>query len=151
MSASTQAALAVVGQTAPRFRGVVERLRLIDYARALRLRNPVHFDRAAAVAAGYRDVLAPPGFVISHSLQPRSVKLGSFGIDEGRALAGEMRFELFAPICGGDELSGQTVLVDLREKAGKRPMHAYALETRFTNQAGETVLVINETIMQWLE
>lgn len=143
-----EAVSASIGQSTPLFRGVIERLRLADYAKALHLHNPIHYDRAAAIAAGYRDVVAPPGFIISHSLQPRSLKLGSFGIEERRALMGDMRFEHFAPICAGDELSGRTVLVDLQDKQGKRPMEAFSLETRFENQLGETVLVVNETIMQ---
>ena len=140
-----------IGHATPTFRGVIERVRLSDYARALHLHNPLHYDRAAAVAAGYRDVVAPPGFVISHSLQPRSLKLSTFGIEERRALAGELRFEHFAPICAGDELSGRTVLIDLQEKQGKRPMEVYTLETRFANQFGEAVLALNETLLQWKE
>lgn len=137
-----------IGTATPAFRGVIERTRLADYARALRLRNPIHFDAAAARAAGYRDVVAPAGFVISHSLQPRATKLSTFHIDESRALAGELGFEHHGVICAGDELGGRSVLVELREKAGKRPMHAYTLETRFTNQLGELVLVCHEILLQ---
>lgn len=145
----TDAALPAIGTCAPPFKGVIERTRLADYARALRLRNPVHYNLAAARAAGFRDIVAPPGFVISHSLQPRSTKLRTFGIEESRALAGELAFDPRGVICAGDELTGSTVLTDLQEKTGKRPMHAYKLETRFTNQFGELVLVFSEVLLQW--
>ena len=145
----TEAVLPAIGTSGPVFRGVIERTRLADYARALRLHNPVHYDLTAARAVGFRDIVAPPGFVISHSLQPRSTKLGTFGIEESRALAGELAFDPRGVICAGDELTGCTVLMDLQEKSGKRPMHAYTLETRFTNQLGELVLVFNEVLLQW--
>ena len=140
-----------VGHSTPVFKGTIERLRLADYARALKLQNPIHFDVEAARKAGFRDVVAPPGFVISHTIQPRSVKLGTFGIEEKRALMGEMQFEPLAPICAGDTLTGKSVLTDLQEKPGrdgKPPMEVFVLETTFEDEHGVRVLRIVETLLQ---
>ena len=38
-----------------------------EYARVLGIDNPVHFDREAARAAGYRDVVAPPMFCVVYA------------------------------------------------------------------------------------
>jgi acyl dehydratase len=135
----------------PRFHGPIERLRITDYAKALHLRNPIHHDAAAARGKGYRDVVAPPGFIIATTLQPRSTKLGTFGIEEHRALAGEMQFEHHGVVCAGDELSGETVLVERAPKQGKRPMEKFVLQTTFFNQDKQKVLVLTETILQWIK
>jgi acyl dehydratase len=136
------------GTAAAPFRGVIERAKLIQYAQALHLHNPIHRDRSAAVAAGFRDVVAPPGFVISNTLQPKALKLSTFGIDERRALAGEMRFEHLGVICAGDELHGQSTLLDVVEKQGRRRMTAFVIETTFDNQLSDRVLVFRETALQ---
>jgi hypothetical protein len=38
-----------------------------EYARAVGETNPVHLDREAALAAGFRDVVAPPMFCVVYS------------------------------------------------------------------------------------
>ena len=43
----------------------VEKIR--EYARAVGEENPVHLDREAALAAGFRDVVAPPMFCVVYS------------------------------------------------------------------------------------
>jgi acyl dehydratase len=128
---------------------VVERVKLIEYAQALHLRNPVHKDLAAAQAAGFRDVIAPPGFVTSNALQSRAAKLAAFEIDERRALVGELRFEHTGVICAGDELSGQSTLIALSEKEGRSDrLTVFTIETVFDNQFGERVLALRETILE---
>ena len=42
----------------------VGRAKIKEYANALGIENPVHFDAGAARDAGFRDVVAPPMFVV---------------------------------------------------------------------------------------
>lgn len=135
-------------KTGPAFKGVIDAEKIIEFAEALGLANPVHRDERAAKEAGYRGVLAPPGFVTSNLIQSKRTKLEAFGISEDGALLGEMSFDQAQLICGGDEISGQSVLVDTYKKEGRRPMTAFVIETGFRNQAGETVLTVRETAFQ---
>jgi acyl dehydratase len=140
-----------VGLAAPPFRGIIERVKVIEYAQALHLRNPLHFDRQAALAAGYRDVVVPPGFINPFSLQPRSAKFDTFQINEHKALAGEWSWEQHALICAGDELHGRSVLVELGEKQGKRPMHVLVIETTYLNARDEPVVTVRDLTLEFKE
>ncbi len=130
------------------FKGVIERVKLIEYAQALHLRNPIHVDRSAALAAGYRDLVATSGFITSMTLQPRAVKFAVYDIDETRALAGEMAWTHKGVVCAGDELSGYSELVEASVKGGSRPMDMLVIETRLTNQFGEVVLIVRESTLE---
>jgi acyl dehydratase len=127
----------------------IDRAKIIEYVDALHLTNPIYRDSAAARAAGFRDIIAPPSLVISFTIVPRAVKLSTFGIDESRALAGEMAFEHHVPICAGDELKGECVLVAVERKQGRRPMDVLRVETRIRNQFGDLVLVLTDSTLQW--
>jgi acyl dehydratase len=133
---------------APPFRSRVERVKLVQFAAGLHLSNPVHFDLAAARAAGYRDVVAPPGYVISNTLQPKDAKLAALGIDKHRALAGEMSFEHGGVICAGDELHGLTRLTGRRSIGGERPKTLFTVQTEVRNQADNLVLKLVEIVVQ---
>lgn len=140
-----------VGLSAPSFRGVIERVKVIEYAQAVHLRNPIHFDRQAAAAAGYRDVVVPPGFINPFSLQPRSAKFDTFQINEHKALAGEWSWDQHAVVCAGDELHGRSILVELGEKQGKRPMYVLVIETRYLNDRDESVITVRDLTLEFKE
>ncbi len=137
-----------LGRKTPPFKGVIERVKLIEYAQAAHLRHAIHVDRDAAMAAGYRDVVAPSGFITSMTLQPRAVKFAVYDIDESRALAGEMEWLHRGVVCAGDELSGHSELVEASVKGGTRPMDLLVVETQLKNQFGETVLIVRETTLE---
>lgn len=137
-----------LGRKTRPFNGVIERVKLIEYAKAVHSRNPIHSDRDAAVAAGYRDIVAVSGFITSMTLQPRSVKFEVYDIDESRALAGEMEWIHKAIVCAGDVLSGHSELVEASVKGGSRPMDMLVIETQLKNQLGETVLIVRESTLE---
>ena len=138
-----------VGLACPEFRGVIERVKIIEYAQALKLRNPIHFDAGKAKAAGYRDVVVPPGFLNPFSLQPRDWKFETFQINEKAALAGEWSWEHHGIVCAGDELHGRSVLVEVGEKQGKRPMHVLVIETKYLNHKDENVVTVRDTTLEF--
>lgn len=140
-----------IGLSAPPFHGIIERVKIFEYAQALHLHNPIHFDRLAAQAAGYRDVVVPPGFLNPFSLQPRASKFETFQINEHKALAGEWSWEHYADVCAGDELHGQSVLVELGEKHGKRPMHVLVIETKYMNAKGENAVTVRDVTLEFKE
>ncbi|MCU1481271.1 MAG: hypothetical protein JWQ19_2057 [Subtercola sp.] len=134
-------------KVAPPFRTRVERAKLMQFAEGLHLENPVHRDVESARAAGFRDIVAPAGFIISNTVQSKAAKLAAFGIDEDRALAGEMTFDHKALVFAGDELTGQTRLVDVRERETDRRRTFFTLQTTINNQFDTEVLVINEVVV----
>jgi hypothetical protein len=140
-----------IGLAAPPFRGIIERVKIIEYAQALHLRNPIHFDPHAARAAGCRDVVAPAGFINPFSLQPRSAKFETFQINEHKALAGEWSWDQHGIVCAGDELHGHSVLVELGQKQGKRPMYVLVIETRYLNESNERVVTVRDVTLEFME
>ena len=136
-----------LGLATPVFNCVVERVKLIEFAQALHLRNPIYFDRRAAIALGYRDVVASPGFVNSVTLGLREVKKEQFHLSNVAAIAGGMSWRCHATVCAGDELTGRCILARITEKAGKRPMEALEFETAVANQLGHAVMTVVETTL----
>ena len=61
-----------IGKSYPPVTYQVGREKIREYAHALGITNPVHHDREAAVAAGFRDVVAPPMFCVVYSAPARS-------------------------------------------------------------------------------
>ena len=136
-----------IGLAAPPFRGVIEAAKIIEYVQAVHIRNPIHFDRDAAVSAGFRDIVVPPGLINPFLLQPRAAKFDTFHIDEFNAIAGEWAWEHREVVCAGDELHGQSVLVEISRKQGKRPMVALAIETQFLNRDNRPAVIVTDVTM----
>ena len=74
----------------------VSRVKLAEFADAIGDRNPVYRDRAAAVEAGFPDVIAPPTFAIVITMASSAQALSDPGLNLNYAMVvhGEQRFEL---------------------------------------------------------
>ncbi len=138
-----------LGLVLPPFRGIIELVKVVEYAQAVHIKNPIHFDRKFAIAAGFRGVVVPPGFLNPFSLQPRSAKFDVYNIDEKKALAGEWTWEYFGVVCAEDELHGQSVLVEVSEKSGKRPMNILKIETKYLNQEEQVVAIVTDVTLEF--
>ncbi|HYJ70052.1 MAG TPA: MaoC family dehydratase N-terminal domain-containing protein [Nocardioidaceae bacterium] len=114
--------------------------------------DPIHFDRAAAQAAGFRDVVAPPMFyvflrVLPNHLRPRSELEPDGSPSEDippvaikGAMAGETELDVRSSFVAGDEVDCHKRLVDLTEKEGHSgPLLFLTFEHRY-DVAGETVV-----------
>jgi acyl dehydratase len=149
----------LVGTKTGTTRVVIERGPVANFARALKDDNPVYHDRAAARAAGFADIPAPPtfGFCMAHwgafgDIQPadgpdvdRGVLSRAIGELMGRGgliLHGEQEFEYHRPIVVGDVLVGEGEVVDVYEKESKgKTMTFLVTETRYRDdRTGEPVL-----------
>jgi acyl dehydratase len=109
-----------------------------EYATVVGLDNPVYFDREAAKAAGYRDVVAPPMFAVVYSSP--AVGPAMFDPDVGMNFAamvhGGQEIEWGEPACSGDEITTTAKCLDISEKDGKG---FYIFETNAVNQNGDQV------------
>lgn len=93
----------------------VERGAIRRFAEALGETNPIYFEEAAARAAGYRNIVAPPTF-------PISLRAGS-DLREGLLLApgkhllqAEQSFEYARPIVAGDKLTVRSKVVEVAQR-----------------------------------
>jgi acyl dehydratase len=110
----------LVGKQYPPFTVAVERRWIRTFARAIGDDGPVAHDVAAASAAGYPDLAAPPTFaftVAMEAAQPLAI-IEDLGVDRTRTMHGEQRFRFQRPIVAGDVLTGQQKIVDIYERKG---------------------------------
>ena len=110
-----------------------------EYARVIGLDNPVHFDREAAKAAGYRDVVAPPMFCVVYSAPALGPAMfdPEVGMNFAAMVHGGQEFEWGEPACSGDEITTTAKCLEIFEKDGKG---FYVFETNSVNQDGEQVV-----------
>jgi acyl dehydratase len=127
-----------VGKTYPPFEYEVGREKIREYANAVGETNQVHFDRAAAQDAGFRDVVAPPMFAVVFGGRAMAPALfdPEVGIDFARMVHGGQEFVWGPPVVAGDEIDTEVEVKDAAERGG---LKFYVFESRSTNQDGETV------------
>jgi acyl dehydratase len=128
----------------------IERGKIAEFARAIESPESVYFDREAARAAGFENVPAPPTYAMVSAFFSGPGSRPRIDIDMRYALHAEQEFEYFAPVVAGDTLTGRTRLAGQHEKQGRRggTMKFFVLETEYTNQRGEKVLAVRQTLLQ---
>ena len=142
----------------PRFEMQVTATDIARFAHATGETNPIHFDKDAAAAAGYDDVVAPTLFTYvvrmhaSALVPPDQLERdGSPTADvpplpTRRAMAGETALVLGERVVAGDVIGVEKRLADMYEKEGRSgPLVFVEMEFTFTNQRGELVARENFT------
>jgi acyl dehydratase len=116
----------------------VGREKVREYAHAVGETNPVHLDVAAARAAGYADVVAPPMFAVVYSAPAMAPAVldPDVGINLAMMVHGGQEFVWGRPVVAGDEITTTASVKDISERDGKG---FYVFETVSTNQDGDTV------------
>jgi acyl dehydratase len=106
--------------------------------------NPVHTDVAAALAGGFKGLVAPPTFptvlVRGMSLPDIKLKFGRTQMHAGQ------RIQSRAPIVAGDTLIASSHLKDVYPKTGRSGTMVFVVwETTFRNQDGVVVADVQES------
>jgi acyl dehydratase len=116
------------------------------FAAAVGADHPQHHDVAAARSAGFRDVVAPPTFVVvvAQRSDARLVADPGAGIDFSRVVHGEQAFTHHRPVVAGDELVA-TLHVDQVRSAGGHDMVTTRNEVAAVG--GEPVATVVSTIV----
>ena len=116
----------------------VGREKIREYANAVGYDNPVHHDRGAAQEAGFRDVVAPPMFVVVYSAPAMGPAIfdPEVGMNFAAMVHGSQEFVWGEPVCSGDEITTTPRMAEIYEKDGKG---FYVFETVSTNQDGAEV------------
>ncbi len=137
-----------IGHEFPPFTVDIEKGRLRFFARAIGEPNPVYTDEAAAIAAGYRAIPAPPTFMFSIDLEgPEFLPmLKLLDMDIARVLHGAQEFEYSGEIYAGDRITQNSRILDMYEKKGGA-LEFIVQESTYTNQDGEQVGRALQTIV----
>jgi acyl dehydratase len=128
-----------VGKQWPPVTYQASRAKIAEYASAIGAENPIHFDREAALAAGFRDVVAPPMFCVVYSAPAMGPAIldPEVGINLAAMVHGGQQFEWGEPVCSGDEITTAATCANIYEKDGKA---FYVFESTSTNQDAETTV-----------
>jgi acyl dehydratase len=128
-----------IGKEWPETTYQVGREKIKEYANALGIENPVHFDVEAARAAGFRDVVAPPMFCVVYALPALApgVLDPEVGMNFATMVHGGQVFEWGEPACSGDEITTTPKCLEIYEKDGKG---FYVFESISVNQDGQQTL-----------
>jgi len=99
---------------------LVGREKVREFSRAVFATNPINHDPAAAQAAGYADVVAPPTFavVIQEGTLAQLLAAPNSGIELTRVVHGSQQFTYSRPIVAGDELTAQLTVESIKTLAG---------------------------------
>lgn len=125
----------------------VDKEKIVAFCQAIGETNPIYTDDAAAKAAGYRALLAPPTFstLLVRGTGRPDIKL-NFGRTSFRA--GEA-IEVLGPIHAGDVLDVRSSLKTVYTKTGRSGTMCFVVwETSFTNKEGERVIAIQESMVR---
>lgn len=126
------------------------------FARAVGHQDDIFYDAEAARARGYRDIVAPPGFLGTPIYRPgnRDREAGPPGgglkIPYKRILNGGTTYEYFEPICAGDVISSRTKITEFQERTGSiGPMLIVYRETTYTREDGTVVAKMYGNIIHY--
>lgn len=138
----------------------VERTNCRMFARSVGHIDPIFYDAAAAKAAGYRDIVAPPGFLGTPIFNPNRPPAGpaemsgrGYSIPYKRVLNGGTEYEYFPEqdvICAGDTITVRGKIAGFEETTGSiGPMLITKRETTYTNQNDKVVAKMYGTTIQY--
>jgi hypothetical protein len=110
--------------------------------------DAVYQDEAAARAAGYRSILAPPTFgTCLNELAPRTLpSYEELGLDYERLLHGEESYIYHQQICAGDTITLQTRISEIYEKKNGA-LEFIVMDTTLTNQLDELVQELRTVLL----
>jgi len=125
----------------------VSRVKIADFAEAIGDRNPLYTDAAAAQAAGYPDVIAPPTFpiVITMAASRAAIADPGLGINYAMVVHGEQRFSYVRPLHAGDVVVAQSTISGIREVGS---MTMVTTDTEIKTTDGELVCTGYGTLVE---
>ena len=137
-----------VGRTfAPSEPYEVSRVKIAEFADAIGEPSTLCRDRAAAQAAGYPDVIAPPTFaiVVSAAGSAKVTHDPGLGVNYAMVVHGEQSFEHARPLHAGDVVVSQATIESIRPLGG---MTTLTTVTQIRTVAGEHVCTARSTLVE---
>jgi acyl dehydratase len=136
----------LVGRESEPWTVEVERGMIRRFAEALGDPNPIYVDEAAARAAGYPALVAPPTFPAALAVNEKfrhSLDLGTRLV-----LHGEQQIEYGRPVLAGDRLTLRSKVADVLERPGSSgPMDVLVVEDEARDPQGNLVFRSRATLV----
>jgi len=125
---------------------LVGREKIREFARAVFSASPLNTDVAAARAAGYDDLVAPPTFpvVIQEATLQQLLAEPDAGIDFSHVVHGEQRFTYSRPIVAGDELTATLTVSSVKSLGGNSMVTA---DSSIVDASGAHVVTAISTLV----
>ncbi len=125
----------------------VSRVKIAEFADAIGEPSALCRDRAAAQAAGYPDVIAPPTFaiVVSAAGSSRVTHDPDLGVNYAMIVHGEQRFEHARPLHAGDVVVSQSTIESIRPLG---TMTTLTTVTQIRTVDGEHVCTARSTLVE---
>jgi acyl dehydratase len=125
----------------------VSRVKIAEFATAIGDASPLCHDRAAAQAAGYPDVIAPPTFaiVITAAGNAKLMADPGLGVNYAMVVHGEQSFTHSRPLHAGDVVVTQSTIESIKQI---RTMTTMATVTEVRTVDGEHVCTARSTAVE---
>ena len=125
----------------------VSRVKIAEFATAIGDGSPLCRDRAAAQAAGYPDVIAPPTFAIVITSAGIATVMADpgLGVNYAMIVHGEQSFTHHRPLHAGDVVVTQSTIESIKQI---RSMTTMATVTEIRTTAGEHVCTARSTLVE---
>jgi acyl dehydratase len=125
----------------------VSRVKIAEFATAIGDTSPVCRDRAAAQAAGYPDVIAPPTFaiVVTSADTAKLMADPGLGVNYAMIVHGEQSFAHSRPLRAGDVVVAQSTIESIKQV---RNMTTMATVTEVRTVDGEHVCTARSTLVE---
>jgi acyl dehydratase len=125
----------------------VSRVKIAEFATAIGDASPLCHDRAAAQAAGYPDVIAPPTFaiVITAAGNAKLMADPGLGVNYAMVVHGEQSFTHSRPLHAGDVVVTQSTIESIKQI---RAMTTMATVTEVRTVDGEHVCTARSTAVE---
>ena len=125
----------------------VSRVKIAEFADAIGEPSPLCRDRAAAQAAGYPDVIAPPTFaiVITSAVSFKLMSDPGLGVNYAMVVHGEQSFSYARPLHAGDVVVAQSTIESIKQV---RTMTTMATVTEVRTVDGEHVCTARSTVVE---
>ena len=137
-----------IGYQLPPSELLIERGRLQFFARSIGETDPMYTDLAAARAAGYPDLPAPPTFVFAAELESGAVTslLETLELPIQKILHGEQGFTYLKPVCAGERVTVRSKIADIYEKKGGA-LEFVLKSSEARNSSGELVAELRSLLV----
>jgi acyl dehydratase len=125
----------------------VSRVKIAEFADAVGEPSELCRDRAAAQAAGYPDVIAPPTFaiVISSASGAKITSDPGLGVNYAMIVHGEQSFTHARPLHAGDVVTAQSTIAQIRQV---RNLTTLTTVTEIRTVDGEHVCTARSTLVE---
>ncbi len=125
----------------------VSRVKIAEFADAIGEPSPLCRDRAAAQAAGYPDVIAPPTFaiVVAAAGSAKATFDPGLGVNYAMIVHGEQSFAHARPLHAGDVVVAQSTIEDIRRIGS---MTTLATVTEIKTLDGERVCTARSVLVE---